>query len=118
MLSTVISMRETREGWEFLEKRDVRVSRGKEVRNREGPQKEQGAREAGVNDGALGSQGLWSQQFEGWESLLMWGGRRQKLLHPGNAKESETFVKSETQRARKPQLSDTFLFFSTRTLRP
>lgn len=41
----------------------------------------------------------------------MWGGRRQKLLHPGNANESETFVKSETQRARKPQLSDTFLFF-------
>ena len=111
MLSTVISMRETREGWEFLEKRDVRVSRGKEVRNREGPQQEQGAREAEVNDGALGSQGLWSQQFEGWESLSMWGGRRQKLLHPGNAKESETFVKSETQRARKPQLSDTFLFF-------
>lgn len=50
------------------------MSREKEVRNREGPQKGQGAREAGVNDGALGSQGLWSQQFEGWESLLMWGG--------------------------------------------
>ena len=94
------------------------MSRGKEVRNREGPQKRKGAREAGVNDGALGSQGLWSQQFDGWQSLLMWGGRRQKLLHLGNAKESETFVKSETERARKPQLSDTFLFFSTRTRRP
>lgn len=96
------------------------MSREKEVRNREGPQKGQGAREAGVNDGTLGSQGLWSQQFEGWESLLMGGGggRRQTLLHLGNAKESEIFVKSETQRARKPQLSDTFLFFSPRTLRP
>ena len=64
------------------------MSREKEVRNREGPQKGQGAREAGVTDGALGSQGLWSQQFEGWESLLMWGGRRQTLLQLGNAKES------------------------------
>ena len=70
MLSTVISMRETREGWEFLEKRDVTVSRGKEVKNREWPRKGKGAREAGVNDGALGEMEL-SWGFS--QALMEWG---------------------------------------------
>lgn len=41
----------------------------------------------------------------------MWGGRKQKLLHVRNAKEYRNLCKIRDTRARKPQLSNTLLFF-------
>lgn len=66
MPSTVISMRESTEGWEFLEKRNMRMSKEKEVRNGEGPQRGLGAPASERQEGMMEN---WGPKGCGHSSL-------------------------------------------------